>query len=141
MYPPAILMEDTIPIVCGHRQRSMRYIAPRGRLSLREALFTFGRLHPELRILSVPYVRSARFLRRFCTEDLKWTTAPWLSMLFSEDFGGNLEKYPCKVGLSSSICVRRSPVLDVFFCTFLRFFENYRFRRKRRFAPVPTRWI
>ena len=62
-------------------------------------------------------------------------------MLFSEDFGGNLEKYPCKVGLSSSICVKRSPVLDVFFCTFLRFFENYRFRRKRRFAPVPTRLI
>ena len=86
---------------------------------------------------SVPY----GFLRRFCTEDLKLSTAPWLSMLFSEDFGGDPEKYPCKVGLSSSICVTRSPVLDVFFCTFLRFFENYRFRRKRRFAPVPTRLI
>ena len=33
-------------------------------VSLREALFTFGRLHPELRILSVPF-RTFRSVRIF----------------------------------------------------------------------------
>ena len=98
--------------------------SPQAPIFARSALYFRETLHRTTdSVRSVPSVPSVRIFEEILYGGSEVVHNAVVKYGIFGRFWREPKKYPCKGRIkSSSICVTRSPVLDVFFCTFFDFF-------------------